>query len=92
MYSGVPMIPREAGPLADVSSERSALTILARPKSPTFTNPSSAGRASSLLHQKNVCWFQIAVKNSLVVRSFDSGNNLPHDVYRTLRIDRSLAS
>src|ERR1043166_5594058 len=41
MYSGVPMMPREAGPLADVTSPRSASTILARPKSPTFTKPSS---------------------------------------------------
>src|SRR6185369_16457332 len=54
--------------------------------------PIFCGRTSSLLHQKNVCWFQIAVKNSFIMRGFDSGNNLPHDVYRTLRIDRSLAS
>ena len=37
---GVPTMPREAGPLAEVASDLSWPTIFARPKSPTLINPS----------------------------------------------------
>src|SRR5437868_7042858 len=40
MYSGVPRIPREAGPLPEVNPERLWLIIFAKPKSPTFTTSS----------------------------------------------------
>jgi hypothetical protein len=76
MYSGVPMIPRDAGPLAEVTSDRSALTIFARPKVADLHETVFAARLTLLLHQEDVRRLQIAMKYSLIVGRFDARDDL----------------